>query len=405
MSLKASAYRNYSITVALYQPLVLGGSYIKTMDTELNSYSHVISAMGGFTSASITMNINPFEIDDWISKGLGRHIEVHGTGGEIVWEGFVDNISISIGNDTIERGRLTEICNRCMITYTPVTTDKETGDPISGTTTNTFVEDDEISKMKYGIWEQVVSGGSIVGVGDNAQEQILDIYQKARDMRKLYLEENKEPETNHNPIVGVDSGGSITLSLDCKGYIEWLNYVYNYSPLNDVLEQVEISEKIADVIIEDPNNIISRVISNLRYNGMIISATEDKDRTARTVIEEAVSIGDINNLPWIFGIYENRIPSYNPISTVVDYLYYVSATMQKILTPENSEVLPWNVRPGKLLFLPDTVLGSLSEIVNPQTDPRVMLIEEISFTAPDVINISGKKIRRFEQLMASQGLE
>lgn len=404
MSLKASAYRNYSITVALFQPLVLNGGYIKTLDSELNSYSHTISAAGGFLSASISMNISPFEIDDWVSNGLGRHIVVYGTGGEIIWEGFVDNISINVGNDTIERGRLTEICNRCMVTYTPVTTDPTTGDEVSGTTTNSYAEDDEISKKKYGIWEQIVSGGSVKGVGDDIQEQILDIYDKVRYMRALYLAENKEPETNHNPIVGINSSGSITMTLDCKGYIEWLNYVYNFTPLTEADEQVEIADKIADIIIEDPNNIISRSISNLIFNGMIIAATEEQDRTARTIIDEAVAIGDINSLPWIFGIYENRIPYYNPISESIDYLYYVSTSVQKIVNVNNLEVMPWNVRPGKLLFLPDTVMGSLSDIVDPHTDPRVTLIEEVSFTAPDTLNISGKKVRRFEQYMASQGL-
>lgn len=404
MTLKESAYRNYSITVALSEPLILGGKNIGTMDDELTSYSHTISLVGGFTSASISMNINPSEIDGWISKGLGRHIAVYGTGGEIIWEGFVDNISIDMGNDTIEVGRLTEICNRCMVTYTPVTTTKE-GDQVSGTTTTTEAADNETSKKKYGIWEQVVSGGSIKGVGDDIQEQILDIYAKARDMRDLYLNDHKKPETSHNPIVGIDSGGSITLTIDCKGYIEWLNYVYNFVLPDIVSFSVEISDKIAKIIIEDPNNIISRSIANLKFNGMTINDIEDSDRTARTIIDEAVSIGDINNLPWMFGIYENRVPCYGPISTTIDYLYYVSATMQKVTTPQSLEVMPWNVRPGKILFFPDTVLGSLLETVDLFSDPRAMVIEEVSFTAPDTINFSGKKIRRFDQLMAAQGLE
>lgn len=404
MSLKASAYRNYSITVALFQPLVTGGDYIRTLDNELSSYSHTISSAGGFTSASISINISPNDIDDWILHGLGRHIVAYGTGGEIIWEGFVDNISINLGNDTIERGRLTEICNRCMITYTPVTVVTESEQKVSGTTTNTDVEDNVTSQEKYGIWEQVVSGGSIVGVGDDVQEQLLDIYAKARYMRALYLEENSEPETNHNPIVGVNSGGNITMTLDCKGYIEWFNYIYNYTPENDADEQVEISEKISLIIIDDPNNIISRIIANLEYNGMIISKGEDKDRTAKEIIEEAVSIGDINSQPWMFGIYENRVPFYNPISTTTDYMYYVSSQMQKLVSYEtSSEIMPWNARPGKLLFLPDTVSGSFPESDN-RSDPRMMVVEEINFTAPDTLNISGKKIRKFDQLLASQGL-
>lgn len=404
MTLKPSAYRNYSITVNLHNPLIMGGASIRSIEKELNSYSHTISAAGGFTSASITINISPDEIDDWITYGLGRHIVSYGSGGEVVWEGFVDNISINLGNDTIERGRLTEICNRCMATYTPVTTDPDTADPVSGTTTSTVVADDILSIKKYGIWEQIISGGSIAGVGDNVEEELLDILAKADYMRDLYLSEYKNPETSHNPIIGIDSGGSITLTLDCKGYIEWLKYVYNYTPENVLQESIEIYNKIIAVIDEDPNNIISRLQSFISYNPLLINAIEDKDRDALTIINEAVSIGDINNNRWIFGIYEDRVPYYNKISSSIDYLYYTSSKIQKIVSLDNSEVLPWNVRPGKLLFLADAIVGDIPDLSDPRSDPRTMLIEEINYTAPDTVNISGKKIKNFEQLQASQGL-
>lgn len=410
MTLKASSYRNYSITVALFQPLVIGGAYIKTLEQELTSYSHTISANGGFTSASIAMNISPQDIDDWILNGLGRHIVVYGTGGEIAWEGFIDALSINIGNDTIERGKLSDICNRCMLTYTPVTIEENTEDPVSGTTTNTLAADEYVSIEKYGIWEQIVSGGSIAGVNGTTGQQILDIIDRAEGLRNIFLSENKEPQTSHNPIIGINSGGEIVLTLECAGYKEWLSYVYNFTTIDPVTGSelaefsIAVSDKLKAVITADPNNIISRTFSGIRWNGMIINAIEKKDRTAITVIDETISVGDINGNRWIFGIYEDRQAYFNPISTTVDYLYYVSTQSQKLLTFNNNlEVLPWNARPGKLLFLPDTILGGLPE-TDVRSDPRVMLIEEINFTAPDTLNISGKKIRNFEQLQAALGL-
>lgn len=399
-----SATRNYSITVGLHQPLIKGGAYIRTLENELNSYSHTISVNGGFISASIS--ISSMDIDDWILNGLGRHIVAYGSGGEIIWEGFIDNVSVNLGNITIERGRLTELCNRCMITYTPVIIDLDTGQEESGDTTQTTVADDEDSIEKYGIWEQVVSGGSIVGVGEDEEEMVADYFAKADAMRDLYLKEHKEPEVSHNPVVG-NEGGDISITLDCKGYIEWFTYVYNYGELDEDLEEpiesIMLSDKITEVLNAEPNGIFPTAGTFIAFNGLLVNRIEMKDRTAKTILDECLTFGDIDLNRWTFGIYEERNAYYKKFSTEIDYLYYIASNMQKIIDRKNTEILPWNVRPGKVAFLPDTVLGGSSP-VDIYSDARIMFIEEVSFTAPDTINLTGKKVKTFDQLQAQLGL-
>lgn len=398
--IKPSAYNNYSITIGLFEPLVKGGFYIRTLENEISSYNHTISAVGGFVSASIVINSD--DIDEWFGFGIGRHIVAYGSAGEIIWEGFIDNVAINLGNITIERGRLTELCNRCSLTYTPVTTDEETGDLVSGTTTLTEVADDEDSIDKYGIWEQVVSGGSIVGVGSNVAEQILDYIQTAEGLRDLYISEHREPEVSHSPIIGIQ-GGEVTITLDCKGYVDWLTYVYNFAPANTSEYSIMVYNKIIAVLNENPNDIFSSDLSHVKYNPLLINSIEDKDRTAKTIIDEAVSIGDIDNNRWVFGVYENRTPYYYPVSTEIDYMYYVNSSIQKITDKNNTEILPWDVRPGKIVFLPDTILGNVQKS-DIRTDPRVMFLEEIEYTAPDTINLKGKKVMKFDQLLNQLGL-
>lgn len=397
--IKPSSSRNLSITINMFEPLILGGGFIRSLENEISSYSHTISANGGFTSASIT--INSANIDDWVLRGLGRHIVAYGAAGEIVWEGFVDNISINLGNITIERGRLTEICNRCTVTFTPVIQSDE-GQEESGTTTQTTTVDDQESIDKYGIWEQVVSGGSIIGVGADEAEKVQDYFDKADYLRDVYLRENKEPEVSHSPIIGTE-GGDITITLDCKGYVEWLTYVYNYEVEELDAFSIEVSGKILAVITEDPNHIFPTDGLQLDYNGMLINEIESKDRTARTIIDEAVSIGDANNNRWLFGVYENRTPRYCIASSSIDYLYYISSNIQRITDVMGSEIAPWDVRPGKMVFIPDTVLGSIP-YDNIRSDVRCMFLEEVNFTAPDTLNLTGKKIKSFDQLQAQQGL-
>jgi hypothetical protein len=364
-----------------------GGSFIRTLDEEISSYSHTIVCDGGFKTATVSLKEPNELIDDWIANGIGRHIICHGPGGGTIWEGFVDNVSVNYGGISVERGRLTDLCNRVSATYTPII-DDTVDPPITGTTTETVIAEDSESQAKYGIWEKIISAGTVLDAD-------------AEYVRDAFLQEYKELEVSHQISMG-GGGGDITVSLDCKGYIEWLgNYAYNdiTVPLS-----VEASTKVTSVLASDPNDIISPDMGEIDYNGILVPSYEDKNRMGSEIINEIVTYGDINDNRWMFGIYEDRIAHYKAIPSTVEYLHYMGAEAQQILNVAYGEVKPWNVRPGKICVIPDTVIGRFTMYTGIRLDPRVMFLEQITFTAPNGIELQGKKIRNLAQLMAKMGL-
>jgi len=383
--------KSITITVVSHYPLVRGGKFYKVLDRAIESYSHTISAESGFETCDISMNVSETEADEWIANGLGRHIVCYGAEGNIVWEGYVDSVSVQLGGLTIERGKLSEICNRCSVEYTPIIGyDEETGEPITGTPTTTIIAEDLESQEKYGIWEQVIAGGTVEAT-------------EAEYRRDTYLEDNKEPEITHQPSIRPGSNsGDIKLSLNCKGYIYWLdNYVYEFG---DYDLSIEASDKIKAVLSADPNGVISTDQNLITYNGVLVNAFENTSRMALEVINDAVSVGDINDNRWIFGIYENRRAVYKAIPTTIEYLHYIGTSGQKIEDINNTEVYPWNVRPGKFAIIPDVLIGRLPLYTQLRKDQRISFIEQITYTAPYGLDVQCKKIRNLDQYLAKLGV-
>jgi len=378
------------ITVTVYTQLVSGGDFVKNLDSEIESYSDVIASDGGFVSCDISMKASDMDADEWLSNGIGRHIEVEGAGGETVWEGFVNAISVTIGSLTIERGKLNELCNRCSVEYTPIFGyDEETGEPITGTPTTTIITEDLESQEKYGIWEQVVSGGTV--------EQ--DVAEYIRD---TYLEENKELHIMHHPAFGSSGDGEVIVSLSLRGYVDWLNaYIYEYG---EYALSIEVSDKIKAVLAADPNGIFSSDTSHVNYNGVLVNAFENQNRKALDVIAEDIATGDISDNRWTFGVYEGRRACYKVIPDEIEYFHYISDAGQHIENIGNAIVQPWNVRPGKFAMLPDMMVGRLPRYASLRDDQRVLFIEQVTYTAPVSLDIQSSKVRELDQYLAKFGV-
>jgi len=79
---------------------------------EIESYSHVLRALGGYWSASFTVNAGRDYIEEWLADRLGWHIEVYDEGGETIFEGFVNQIDAVLGGLAVTRGPLVQARRR-----------------------------------------------------------------------------------------------------------------------------------------------------------------------------------------------------------------------------------------------------------------------------------------------------
>jgi hypothetical protein len=382
-----SVFSSNGLSISIYVPLIQGSEQIGDYSTEISNYAHNISAAGGFISADISISGDNNFAENWLQFGLGRHVVVRGSSMQTVWEGFVNQIDIAMGGVNFSRGPLTSLCNRVSAMYTPIIDyDPITNEPITGTGTETIIVEDEFSQSRYGIWEKLLN------IGDVEKSD-------AEYIRDLYLAENLTPEGF--PSLSIGSGNDISINIHCRGYIDWLSYVYNYSVAQ---LSIEASEKIKKVIDDDPNNIISTTYDKIDYNGVLINMYEDSNKLAKTVIDDVVTLGGGSDDRWTFGIYANREPVFKVIPTTVEYIYHKTEKLQQVETIDNQIVNPWDVVPCKWVAIPEFLTGFGIKIDIPKNDPRVFFGEEVTYTAPDQVSISGAKIRRLTQYMAKLGL-
>lgn len=396
-----SAFSAKGLSIVVSIPLVQGNNNVGNFSTDVNGYTHTISALGGYASADFSISGNNDFLESWLQSGLGRHIQVFGPSMQVIWEGYVNEINANFGSAKFTRGPLSNVANRVSAMYTPILPRcLEVGDPlydpncvedgeqITGVTSETLITEDFDSQKRYGIWE------SILTLGDA-------FYADAVYARDLYLEENSKPEGNPTLTIG-DSTGELSVEIKCRGYYDWINnYIYNNE--NEV-QWVFVSEQIKTILGFDPNHIISTYYDMIKENSVICPTQYLDNKTAKTIIDDLITLGGGNDDRWTFGVYKDRKVIYAPIPDTVEYVYYKTGRTQQVESLSGTIIEPWDVLPCKWVAIP-TILASFPyKIEDVRNDPRVFFGEEVSFTAPDQVNISGAKVRKLSQFLAKLGL-
>jgi hypothetical protein len=383
-----SEFSAKGLSIRVSVPLVQGDDVVGNYADLVSNYSHAISANGGYLSAEFTVSGNNEFVESWLQSGIGRHIEIFGPQLQTIWEGFVNQIEANMGGATFSVGPLTNVGNFVWGIYTPLIYDPNSGEPIQYSPMPTYAVRDDASVTKYGLWEKLINIGEVTP-------------DDARYIRGLYLQENKEPEGNPSLAVA-DNSGELSVTVNCRGYIDWLSYIYNNDDETHV--SVYLSTIIKDILTDDPNTIISASYDKIDTNLYIEDPYTTDNKTARTLIYNITAIGGGNDDRWTFGIYKDRKAVYSPIPTEVEYIYYKTGKTQQVETLSGKVLDPWEVVPCKWVAIP-TFLTSFSYRINDiRTDPRVFFAEEVNFTAPDQVTISGAKIRKLSQFLAKLGL-
>jgi hypothetical protein len=372
------------LTILAYTSFAEGLDKVATLDVNMNSYNHTISANGGFDKMSVTLADDRISMDEWIERGVARHIEVYNSAGILCWEGFVNSVTAQLGAQSITIGPLADIGNRVSVSYAPIDT-ATTPYTVGETTVNTIAENDR-SQAIFGIIEKVLSAGRVT---DDEADLIRD----------TFLAERAFPETSSEITIG-SSGGTPTLTLDCLGYWYWTNF-YVFNDTNVSTEQVD--ERLDDIIDANPNTGMYTGYS-IDTNNSIVPTYSDEDKFAMAHLKELLALGGATDQRYTLGCYENRYFEYREIPTDPKYKTNLSDQGQRILTFEGALVYPWDIRPAQWLFVADSLIGRYTDTTNFYEDPRYMFVEQVSFNAPWNVTLTGSRQGTYEQLLAKLGL-
>lgn len=357
------------------------------MTQKYTSYGHEILALGGYWTASLTLTVPLREAEKWYEEGLGVQIKVYNHVGYMIWEGFVNQVTLNAGAASEVRGPLMNLANRASSVYSPL--DVSVYPPVTGATTTTVIAENSESQALFGIIEKIISAGTATDAN-------------AEKVRDVYLEENAYPETSGELSLAPGNAQSAVVTLDCLGNVHWLlAFVYNnYDTGVDYL-----SEKIKAILTADPNGVIATDFRNIAENLFLTPNMETESRFAWDILTELVALGnDADDTRRLFGVYADRMASYQPMPTTIEYLHRLGDPAQRVTTPDNVTVYPWDVLPGKWLFVPDFLVGRARVVATAPSDlrkdPRNKFVESVRYTAPWGLDISGGKTDRLSQLLA-----
>jgi len=354
------------------------------LSRKVSGYEHSISANGGYDTATLSINDTRDNLEEWFSDGLGRHIVVYGLGAEVIWEGFVNQITIQLGALSASRGPLMDVGNKVKVVYQTVS--YATNPPVGGDRAVTAYSSDTTSQSRYGILEAVLSGSSLTAT-------------EAEQIRDTYLNEYKYPETGQELNPG--NGQQPSITLECLGYYHLLEkYHYNQTASSG---EVNLSDKLTAVFTADPSSRFNSDYNNVTENTLQVGQYENEDKTALAIVKDLIARGDSSDNRYIWGVYADRILRYEQAPTDISYTQRLADAEQRITTPSGNRIYPWEVLPGRWLLIPDFLVNVRTD-TRFRADPKYLFIESVTYQAPWGVQLSGGKVGKLSQILSKKGL-
>lgn len=368
---------------------VTGYKMDDSISQRISAYNHEIGANGGYLSASFTIGNFVDEVSDWLSYGLGRHIEVFDEFHVKVWEGFINQVAVNISGLSITRGPLMNIANRGKAIYQTIRYD--TNPPIGGNQAITDEVNFTTSQEKYGIFEDMVSIG----------EATLDM---AEYLRNTYFQEKKEPETQTTVNIGAASS-DVSIRIDCLGYYKILE-TYFYTNTSPITNEVDANAKLLAVFAAQPNSIFSSIETYIESSSLTVGFFERGDRRASEIIADIVSFGNTTQDRFICGVLNDRTIYYKQVPEDILYEYKINDNSKRVDLIGGVIQSYWSIQSGKWLTVPDILIGEeqLRTVKPLREDVRNIFLESVQYSTPYNLNLVGGKVVKMPQLFAQLGI-
>jgi len=388
-----SFYQQTGLSVVASDPLLAANrsTWYARLADQVSSFRMEKRAVGGYWSASAAASLRQDEVEDWIERGLGRHVQVQDEALDVVWEGFVNTIEARMGRLTFTLGPLMDIANRVQVVYSTV--DNTVSPPILGIRARLPLPvDDAASQAAFGVITKILStGGSTAG--------------EAAQNANAYLAEHAWPATGRrSTLLG---GAAASLSIEMLGYWHWLTvHYYNQTAATGTdTASAKLQAVLAAINLVNAG-LFSTDYARLTANTVPVSRWEDEDRTAEDVVKAINALGMVTSYARTnVGFYKGRQIVYEPAPTSIRYVQ--RAMSNDLLTDLiGGRVQPWNVQPGQWIYYADFLTGRLPPVTGAaiMRDPRCGLIETVSLDDRYGLDLNGIHAGTLDQMLARQGL-
>lgn len=361
--------RNFTF-VSTPAPWGSAGPPVDNFTDLVTGYNRTKNIALGYDTAQIQLAATADIILSQMQYGLGRDVDISDPNLDQDFNGFVNDIAITIGAFSFVIS-MNEIVNRTQVKFTDFTLNV----PLK-----TSLANDTDSQDIYGIIYKIINGGKVTQT-------------MADKIRDVSLLESQNPTSNQS--VGQSDG--LSLSLTILGYGHKLkSYIYN----NFTQGTYTAREKAIDIFEGEPNGIFSDDYTDLEANSLSVFTKEIEDRSGDVILKEILDLGGpmSDNARRMFMIGEDRMALIAPIPTEVDYEIRVLSGMQ--VYTDGRKLEPWEIKPGHLAEIID-VMTPVPE--GDLRDPGLILVESVNFSLPFQAGITGGPDDTLPQILAKLG--
>jgi len=329
---------------------------IPSIEDVVTSYEHSIAATVGFESMTVGMVVSVDTAMDWLTDGLLRSTSVYGPDGETLFEGFVNGVSATFGQEQ-RSVALDGMANRVRVRYTTVLGTPGSTSQLSNTT----------SQAIYGIKDAVYSlGGSTATAATNLATAIL----AARAW----------PVSSPASAIGTGDLGDVQVQLSFVGWYVALDWVTTSSTsTTSTATTTQVTSLLT--AYNAVNTFFSTDATNIAASGISDTEYISPDTTYRGKIEELLKQGNSSNNRLAWGIYEGRALTVAEWAgaTPSTVTYYRSFGDAVIRDSGGGVVQPWNVRPNAM-YQTDELLDVQPVSTAPDSAGRYF-VERVTFHA------------------------
>lgn len=324
-----------ALTPAIYAPGASGVPSTATprnIGQRIDSYTHTISATGGFESATFGFTGTIEEGLYWLRHGPMCSVVVSGPDAEIMFEGFVSRVTFSVGGQTrsVDIGSMV---NRARVRYTDV----------NGGARTTVTGSSVASIARFGTKDAVLSL-------DNTDKTPAENYRDTMLSRSGWP--RMEPQSQVS--TGKPAANLPTVEISCTGWYYALDWLVTS---NTSLTSVATNTQIA-TLLNAYNAVNPFLTVDTRYieaSGVNAPETIEPDTTYRARIEALLSLGTSITQRLAYGVYANRLfKAATWAGATPSVITYRGRLASGLLVNEfGARVEPWNVRPDAMLEIVD----------------------------------------------------
>jgi len=195
------------------------GRLLADVTNLVSSYAHTHSAFGGFDTASFSITATQEEVETWYDQALGAHVETVDEAGDIVWEGYIDQVDIQLGPLAITRGPVTDIANQVYVVYQEKDTSTSPNTHSAPRILKPILETPE-SQRVYGIRAAFLTLSAATA-------------SVAQQIGTMWMYENAWPRLSEQVSLSSSGGGGPTINFSCRGYFHSLTQTYYTAALGN----------------------------------------------------------------------------------------------------------------------------------------------------------------------------